>query len=71
MLPVSLYGADDTEVDNFFSVLPGLVEDAYDDRPYQETLFAITGNDAIRHITISDSWDHQTPFDWPEDLLMD
>tara|TARA_B100000941_G_scaffold290404_1_gene272315 strand:+ start:3047 stop:3580 length:534 start_codon:yes stop_codon:yes gene_type:complete len=71
VLPVSLYGASGTELDNFFSVLPTLVENAYDDRPYQETLFAITGNDAIKHITIADSWDHQTPFDWPEDLLME
>tara|TARA_Y100000766_G_C18866709_1_gene586136 strand:+ start:552 stop:1085 length:534 start_codon:yes stop_codon:yes gene_type:complete len=71
MLPVSLYGASGTELNNFFSVLPTLVEDAYDDRPYQETLFSITGSDAIQHISIADSWDHQIPFDWPEDLLME
>ena len=71
MLPVSLYGASGTELDNFFSVLPTLVENAYDDRPYQETLFSITGSDAIQHISIADSCDHQTPFDWPEDLLME
>ena len=71
MLPVSLYGANGTKVDHFFSVLPSLVEDVYDDRPYQETLFAITGSDAIEHITVADSWDNQTPFIWPEDLAME
>ena len=71
MLPVSLYGASGTELDNFFSVFPTLVENAYDDRPYQETLFSITGSDAIEHISIADGWDHQTPFDWPEDMIME
>ena len=71
MLPVSLYGANETEVDNFFLVLPSLVENAYDDRPYQETLFAITGDDIIEHIQIADSWSEQNPFAWPEDVVME
>ena len=71
MIPVSLYGADEAELERFYSVLPNLVNDAYDDRPYQETLFAITGDDVIEHIEIADSWANQTPFAWPEDVVME
>ena len=54
MIPVSLYGADETELERFYSVLPGLVKDAYEDRPYQETLFAINGENAVSytHLTL-------------------
>ena len=52
MIPVSLYGADETELERFYSVLPGLVKDAYEDRPYQETLFAINGEDVIEHLSL-------------------
>ena len=54
MIPVSLYGADEAQLERFYSVLPSLVSDAYEDRPYQETLFAITGDDAVSytHLTL-------------------
>ena len=71
MIPVSLYGADQAMLDRFYSVLPELVSDAYEDRPYQETLFAITGEDVIAHIEIADKWANQTPFAWPEDVVME
>ena len=71
MIPVSLYGADEAKLDRFYSVLPNLVSDAYEDRPYQETLFAITGEDVIKHIEVADSWAKQTPFAWPEDVVME
>ena len=71
MIPVSLYGADEAELDRFFSVLPELVSNAYEDRPYQETLFSISGDNVIRHIEIADAWAKQTPFAWPEDVLME
>ena len=71
MIPVSLYGADETELERFYSVLPGLVKDAYEDRPYQETLFSINGEDVIEHIEIADNWAEHTPFAWPEDLVME
>jgi len=71
MIPVSLYGADEAELDRFFSVLPELVSNAYEDRPYQETLFSISGDNVIRHIEIVDGWAKQTPFAWPEDVVME
>ena len=71
MIPVSLYGADEAQLERFYSVLPQLVNDAYEDRPYQETLFAITGEDVIQHIEIADAWAKQTPFAWPEDVVME
>ena len=71
MIPVSLYGADEAELERFYSVLPGLVSDAYEDRPYQETLFAVTGEDIIEHIELADSWAENTPFAWPEDVVME
>ena len=71
MIPVSLYGADEEELERFYSVLPSLVSDAYEDRPYQETLFAITGENVIEHIEIADSWANNIPFAWPEDVLME
>ena len=71
MIPVSLYGADEAQLERFYSVLPQLVKDAYEDRPYQETLFAITGEDVIQHIELADSWAKQTPFAWPEDVVME
>ena len=55
MIPVSLYGADEAELERFYSVLPDLVSDAYEDRPYQETLFAISGENVIQHIEIADN----------------
>ena len=71
MIPVSLYGADEAELERFYSVLPQLVDDAYEDRPYQETLFAIIGEDVIEHIEVADSWASQTPFVWPEELVIE
>lgn len=71
MIPVSLYGADEAELERFYSILPQLVDNAYEDRPYQETLFAITGEDVIQHITIADSWASQTPFVWSEELTIE
>ena len=71
MIPVSLYGADEAELERFYSLLPGLVSNAYEDRPYQETLFAITGDDVIEHIELADSWAENTPFAWPEDVVME
>ena len=69
MIPVSLYGADKVELERFYSVLPQLVSDAYEDRPYQENLFAITGDNIIEHIGIADSWAGHAPFAWPEELI--
>ena len=71
MIPVSLYGAEQSSLDEFYSALPKLVEDAYEDRPYQETLFAITGENVIEHIRISDDWAKHTPFAWPEEVAME
>jgi len=55
LIPVSLYGAEEARLQEFYSALPGLVSDAYEDRPYQETLFSITGDDVIEHIGLSDT----------------
>ena len=71
MIPVSLYGADEAELERFYSVLPQLVDDAYEDRAYQETLFAIIGEDVIKHIAVADSWANQTSFVWPEELVIE
>jgi hypothetical protein len=71
LIPISLYGADEAELERFYSVLPQLVDDAYEDRPYQETLFAVTGKDVIKHIEVADSWANQTPFAWPEELVIE
>jgi len=71
VIPVSLYGAEEARLQEFYTALPGLVSDAYEDRPYQETLFAITGENVIEHIGISDTWAEQTPFAWPEEIAME
>lgn len=71
LIPVSLYGADESQLSEFYSALPGLVSDAYEDRPYQEALFAITGDDVIEHIGVSDTWANHTPYAWQEEIAME
>ncbi len=71
MIPVSLYGVNNDELNRFYSELPKLVEDAYEDRNYQETLFSIVGEDNIQHLTKADKWAKQKPFVWPEEVIME
>jgi len=71
MIPISLYGVDEQRLERFYEELPNLVADAYEDRPYQETLFSITGDDQMEHLVKADAWAGVEPFAWPEDLVME
>ena len=41
MIPVELFGIHADTVERFYDELPGLVEDAFEDKPYVDALFAI------------------------------
>ena len=62
MIPISLYGVNESELERFYSVLPNLVADAYEDSEYEKVLFSIKGNDTLEHIAIADSWAGEEPF---------
>ena len=55
MIPVALYGVDAEMCERFFEDLPGLVTDAYEDRSYIESLYAVQAEQSIEHISIADS----------------
>ncbi len=69
MIPVALYGVDAEMCERFFEDLPGLVTDAYEDRSYIESLYAVQAEQSIEHISIADQWAERTPFAWPEDIV--
>jgi len=69
MIPVALYGVDAEMCERFFDDLPGLVTDAYEDRSYIESLYAVEAEQSIEHISIADQWAKRTPFAWPEDIV--
>ena len=69
MIPVALYGVDAEMCERFFDDLPGLVTDAYEDRSYIESLYAVQAEQSIEHISIADQWAERTPFAWPEDIV--
>jgi len=71
MIPISLYGVNESELERFYSLLPGLVADAYEDSNYEKVLFSIKGNDTLEHIAIADKWAGEDPFIWPEDITME
>ena len=52
MIPVALYGVDAEMCERFFDDLPGLVTDAYEDRSYIESLYAVQAEQSIEHISI-------------------
>ena len=69
MIPVALYGVDAEMCERFFEDLPGLVTDAYEDRSYIESLYAVQAEQSIEHISIADQWAERAPFAWPEDIV--
>ena len=69
MIPVALYGVDAEMCERFFEALPGLVTDAYEDRSYIESLYAVQAEQSIEHISIADQWAERAPFAWPEDIV--
>ena len=69
MIPVALYGVNAEMCERFFEELPGLVTDAYEDRSYIESLYAVQAEQSIEHISIADQWSKRTPFAWPEDIV--
>ena len=69
MIPVALYGVDAEMCERFFEDLPGLVTDAYEDRSYIESLYAVQAEQSIEHISIADQWAERVPFAWPEDIV--
>ena len=71
MIPISLYGVNESELERFYSVLPNLVADAYEDSEYEKVLFSVKGNDILEHIAIADNWAGEEPFIWPEDVAME
>ena len=69
VIPVALYGVDAEMCERFFEDLPGLVTDAYEDRSYIESLYAVQAEQSIEHISIADQWADRVPFAWPEDIV--
>ena len=61
MIPVALYGVDADMCERFFEVLPSLVTDAYEDRSYIESLYAVQADDSIEHVRIADQWSSRDP----------
>ena len=49
MIPVELFGINADMVERFYDELPGLVEDAYEDKPYVDALFAIESDRSLEH----------------------
>ena len=43
--------------------------DAYEDRSYIESLYAVQAEQSIEHISIADQWAERAPFAWPEDIV--
>ena len=68
MIPVELFGIDADMVERFYDELPGLVADAYEDKPYVDALFAIESERSLEHLNIADGWAKNTPLIWNEDL---
>ena len=69
MIPVALYGVDADMCERFFEALPDLVTDAYEDRSYIESLYAVQADDSIDHVRIADQWSNRDPYAWPEDIV--
>ena len=68
MIPVELFGIDADTVERFYDELPGLVEDAFEDKPYVDALFAIEAERSLDHLNIADGWANNTPLVWNDDL---
>lgn len=69
MIPVALYGVDAAMCERFYEALPQLVNDAYEDEAYIESLYAIEKDHSIDHVRIADIWSQRAPFAWPEDVV--
>ena len=68
MIPVELFGINADMVERFYDELPGLVEDAFEDKPYVDALFAIEAERSLEHLNIADGWAKNTPLVWNDDL---
>ncbi len=68
MIPVELFGINADMVERFYDELPGLVEDAFEDKPYVDALFAIEAERSLEPLTIADGWAKNTPLVWNDDL---
>ena len=68
MIPVELFGIHADMVERFYDELPGLVEDAYEDKPYVDAMFAIESDRSLEHLNIADGWALNTPLVWNDDL---
>ena len=51
MIPVSLYGVDVDNCEEFYRQLPSLVSDTIDDEHYSDALFAIQDRASMEHIS--------------------
>ena len=71
LIPVSLYGIDVAMCEAFYEAMPSMLQDAYEDTPYIEALYAIQSERSIEHIRTSDAWAHRDPFAWPDDVIME
>ena len=69
MIPVALYGVNAEMCERFYEALPQLVNDAYEDKAYIESLYAIEADHSIDHVRIADVWSDRAPFAWPEDVV--
>ena len=61
MIPVALYGVDAEMCERFFEDLLVSSTDAYEDRSYIESLYAVQAEHSIEHISIADQWAERTP----------
>ena len=69
MIPVALYGVDADMCERFFEALPDLVTDAYEDRSYIESLYAVQADHSIDPVRLADPWSNRDPYAWPEDIV--
>jgi hypothetical protein len=71
LIPVSLYGVDEIELERFYLELPSLVSDLYEDEHYQIALFTIKNGEILESLRIADEWSDYTPYVWPEDIVIE
>ena len=71
MIPVALFGLDEAATDRFYAALTDLTIDAYDDRRYLDTMFAIEGDLRLEHLHIIDQWADHDPMALPDEIVQE
>ena len=68
LLPTALYGINETQMEQFFTDLPSLVEDLNDDSQYVSMLYAIEGTPSINQLNLIQNWMGRPPLILHEDV---